>query len=357
MTNVRRPGKRRRLSLAVLTVACALGLGVALTATPAASSSRPASHGVSAENQAAARAQVEKANALYQQGKYAEAQGANNQALLLDPHNVDAMLMHDALASLLGRATGPAPVTQPGRIPLLTPPQINILRAMEMAPNERVTGRFEGKTLEEFWNNVIMNRPTGDKSKAAHDRFLAPANFPAQLRLIKDSGNLKYLQGIVTISDPAALAAYRSGTGVSNYVLQNCATAECHASISRRAGNFRLVQPATTPEQQYTNFYILSMYANRDGKMIDRDNPEKSLLLQYSLPYANASIPHPHVDIHRLSGPSDPRVRTAINWIRALAFPKPNYGITYQVPVTEPAATASTPAASAATQGTRPAAR
>ena len=122
-------------------------------------------------------------------------------------------------------------------------------------------------------------------------------------------------------------------------MLQNCATAECHASTSKQAGNFRLVNPASTPEQQYTNFYILAMYSNRDGKMIDRDNPEKSLLLQYSLPYANAGTKHPKIDVRRISGVNDPRLRAMNDWIKALAFPKPSYGIAYEVAGAAPATT------------------
>jgi hypothetical protein len=138
---------------------------------------------------------------------------------------------------------------------------------------------------------------------------------------------------------------------VEPYVLQNCATAACHAGD--KAGNFKLYRPgAGTPEQVlYTNFYILAMYTNKDGKMIDHDKPDQSLLLQYGMVKAAAVIPHPgKAEVRYFTDRNDPKFKAMSDWInKQLRFPRPNYGIVYELPGSAPAAThpASRPSAPA----------
>lgn len=338
-------GLGRRAVLACVAAWCALGVGAVLAAAPSggrgAAASAPATRGVTAVDRKAAEDQFDKANALYKQGRFNEAQAENEKALGLDPVNTNALLMRQVLEGKIaesgggsgaGRGTGGGSATTPGKVNLLAAQQVSQIRAMEAGLNDRLTGKFDPKVLEDFWSSVMLKDPLEDKSKGAHDRFVSAANFLQQLARIKQANENKYLQGATITTDPAVLKAFTAGGGVNTFVLQNCATAECHASSSKQAGNFRLINPTTNAEAQYTNFYILSMYSNADGKMIDRDNPEKSLLLQYSLPYAAATARHPKSDVRRLTGLNDARLRSMNDWIKSLAFPKPNYGIVYEVP-------------------------
>ena len=199
MNNSRGFGTRQRRLTIVASLAVAfMGLGLALAATPAgrgaATASTPARGTV--PNKAAADAQFEKANVLYQAGKYAEAQVENERALALDPGNMQAQLMRQVLQSKL--AGGEVPPTRtggagaaPGKIPLLTTQQVNLIRAMEATPNDRLTGRFDPKVLEDFWTNVVLKDQFEDKSRAAHDRFVNPNNFQGQLMGIRKSNELK----------------------------------------------------------------------------------------------------------------------------------------------------------------------
>ena len=342
-------GRRRRVALLGLSALSVLGVSMVLAAAPATgrggAASAPATRSVSAADKKAAEDQFDKANALYKQGKFSDAQTENEKALKLDPGNTNALLMRQVLEGKLaggdgGRASaGGGGGSAPGKFSVLTMQQVSLIRAIEGNAADHLTGKFDPKALEDFWNAVVVKDPLEDKTKAAHDRFVNAANFPLQLSRIKGSNELKYLQGATITSDPAVMKAFVSQGGVNSYVMQNCATLDCHAGTSKSAGNFRLANPASNAEQQYTNFFILSMYSNADGKMLDRDNPERSLLLQYSLPYAVASVKHPKSDIRRISGLNDQRLRSMSDWIKSLAFPKPNYGIVYEVPSTVPAAT------------------
>ena len=81
-------------------------------------------------------------------------------------------------------------------------------------------------------------------------------------------------------ADPAAIGP-NSFRNVQTFVLQNCATSECHAAEKPGAGgNFRLISLSgglnnpTAEQQLYTNFYIMAMYANKDGK-IDKEERAK----------------------------------------------------------------------------------
>jgi hypothetical protein len=93
----------------------------------------------------------------------------------------------------------------------------------------------------------------------------------------------------------------------------------------------------------------MSMYnAKSGGKVIDRDNPERSLFLQYALPRQQATFQHPgDVDLRKLANSQDPRFLSFVAWVRNLALPRPNYGITFDVGgavATPPGAPAPSPA-------------
>jgi hypothetical protein len=338
----------RRYAAGACCALAALSLGIALAASSPAS--QPATRrAVPAADKAAADAQFDKAKALYDQKKFAEAQAENDKALKLDPANVNAVLLQGLLKNALaagGSSASSSPVTvvAQGRIPLLTNAQITVIRILELSPDDtRLAGRIDPKVLEDFWQNVVVKDVTEVSTKAAHDAFVNPANFANQVRRIRQNRDSKYMEKVTLNTDPASFALYRGS--VQNFALQNCATAECHSERGQ-GGNFRLLNPATGPDQQYTNFFILTQYANADGPMVDRANPDKSLLFQYALPWVNAAAPHPKVDIRKLSGPNDSRVRTLFQWINSLAFPKPIYDLKYTVPgaatvpVSAPAATA-----------------
>jgi hypothetical protein len=300
----------------------------------------------------AARA-YQRAKTLYEQGKYKEAAPFADRALSLDPKNTDAGILKQAIAQRLataagagGGATGPAATgpagSQPAVTALLTPAQVSALRLAELHEGETgLVGKVDHKVLVQFWNEVIKKQPGADVSRQAQDAFLNPANFSLQVAQIRAANLPEYLSKIQMQSDPADMVVFR--TRVHPFVLQNCATATCHAGP--KAGNLRLFRPAgTTVIDQilYTNFYILATYTRPaagggEERMINRDEPRKSLLLQYGLPKSIATSPHPgKVEVRRLADENSPEFVGMVEWIRSLTFPTPVYVLPEAAPATAP---------------------
>jgi hypothetical protein len=310
------------------------GLVLGQTSDPAAAPPRPAP--VSAANKAAAAEQFQVAKNLYDAGKFTDANVENEKALRLDPANASALALKAVLASKVGASTSNSATTKSvaasrGALKNLTPQQISTVRLMEMSPADTaVRGKIDGKVVEEFWSEVLSKDPMVDSSKAAHDNFVRAGNFVTQAGRIRDSGVQKYIEQVSITTDPIVMTAYKNN--VRAFVMQNCATADCHGG--EKAGSFRLAN-GTGDAVDYTNFYVLSMYANTSGKMLDRDTPENSLLLQYALPKTAARSPHPVVEVRRFTGTNDARFRSIYEWIKALNLPRPKYGI--EAAVTAPA--------------------
>lgn len=115
-------------------------------------------------------------------------------------------------------------------------------------------------------------------------------------------------------NDPASFQTFKNIH--RTYVLGYCATNECHGGAN--AGPLFLFNGRPTDNQTvYTNFYILNAYSNDKGYMIDRSKPEQSLLIQYGMPPAMASLKHPNVPgwSPRILTPNDASLRTIREWV------------------------------------------
>jgi hypothetical protein len=347
-------GKLWRNSLAALSLAVAASIGITSSFAETATSIPAAAQG---KTTPAVDAFV-KARELYQQEKYPEAKIENDRALRLDPKFKDALTLRGMIQAKLdegpGGATAGETTAAPGnaKVRLLKASDISLVRIHEWSPDtdSKLTGRVDRKVLEDFWNEIVRKQDDASAtSKAAHDAFLT--NFQQQVKRIKDAGEAKYMEKVMFNGDPLPLATFR--TKIQPYVMQNCATAACHAG--EKAGNFRLIRATNAASDQiiYTNFYILSKYSNADGKMIDRDTPEKSLLFQYGVIKESSKKPHPgKVELRAFVDQSDPRLQAMVEWVKTLTFPPPNYGITYELPGATPAPTPAP--ASAPASHTRP---
>jgi hypothetical protein len=317
---------------------------------------------VSPDNHAAAIEQFQKARDLYQEGKYKDADVANDKALQLDPTLGDAQLLHKILQSKLsetptagpnGKPEGPGKTT--GNFKLLNPQQISMIRLQELSNNEQnVRGKVPSKTLQAFWNDYQKNQVGADLSTAAYNNFTNPLNFMGQVKAIKLANMPQLAQTIEITSDPADMIPFRNS--VHTWVLQNCATSGCHGG--EKAGKFRLYHPPGQPSEAaiYTNFYILSTYTPADGgKLLDRDQPDKSDLLQYALPKVTAIHAHPGtLEVHKFGDANNVEYRSIAAWVKGLAYPQPQYGIVYELPGAAPTTKPDAPATKPAPRGNPP---
>ena len=85
-----------------------------------------------------------------------------------------------------------------------------------------------------------------------------------------------------------------------------------------------------------TNFYILTQTKIDGRRMIDRDTPEDSLLLQWGLPKADAKFAAPDSERWQpyFRGTDDDRYKDMLKWIELLirANQDTTYDIKYELP-------------------------
>ncbi len=243
--------------------------------------------------------------------------------------------------------SGTAPTTQTTaaapEIPkvrrLLTMDEINIIRQKEMQQDDpKIRVRLENGVVRRYL-------ATGDHDPAEFAK-LTPQ---AQAAEILAHGDAKMSKDVHILTDPAAIAEYR--TKVQPLIANGCASTACHGGT--KAGDFALYSGDST-SAAYTNFYTLFGYSLAvDGVRylaLDRDTPERSLVLQYGLPRADGKPPHPKVANWRarFKSTSDPAYDTISSWMtKSLSVMQPEYGIQVAVrlPVaaSEPAAAGSAP--------------
>ncbi len=306
----------------------------------------------SSANTVEARVHCNKAYDLYNQKKYQQAAEENNAALTLDPDYRNAQLLKSLIDPNL---TGGGAVVTAGNVnhTLLTKDEISRIRLNEINPDidlKTIKGVIPRKDVEDFWKEVILKDPAQtDTSKAAHDKFVQPDNLGLQIKAMKDAQAIKYYDHVKLNSDPADMVTFRQL--VHPFVMNNCATANCHDSKNNRGLPLVALAGRNPTDVAYTNFYILNSLTYNGHPMIDRNNPADSLLIQFATdPKSGVAIPHPGnkpVPHHFTNTTTDPMAVKIAAWIGSLTF-APNYGINYQIPARPaPAPAASAPAGAA----------
>jgi hypothetical protein len=244
----------------------------------------------------------------------------------------------------------------------LRPSEINAIRQAEMRPDDLgVRIRFE--------RNVL--RRAVDYIGRDHAGEFYSLNAMQQAHLILSKGPAEMRSDVMIVNDPPAMLQYRRM--VQPYVVQNCATSACHGGNSA-VTKLQFVTPADSDAATYTNFYILTKYVqpakqagnqvfgHGDLRMIDRQRPAQSLLIQYGMPGTMVDFAHPDVPNYRppLRGVNDPRYKQLLDWIgQALQPVEPSYGFDFNTPATQPTSgpatmTANPPATRPAPMPARP---
>jgi hypothetical protein len=149
---------------------------------------------------------------------------------------------------------------------------------------------------------------------------------------------------VLVKSDPAAVREFK--TKIWPVLAGSCASSACHGG-AKGQGSFKLFNVALNDDKvMYTNFYILSAWSKGGLKMVDREYPENSLLLQYGLPANLARFVHPGKNEAVFRRKDEANYRIIENWItKSLAHPLlDGYRIDYKLPLLdEPAATQASP--------------
>lgn len=290
---------------------------------------------------------LELARWCFDQHQYPEAREIADEAAKLDPNSTDAVAMQDLIrrqVALENRSsTGTAVPTTPGDIhstpasverSFLQPGDINLVKSAELQTSDTVRFRFENGVEKRFLE--ISGTDPKDYSKlSAAEKYTR----------IRKTGSADLLRDVTIVGDPSRIANYRQK--VQPMMLAGCASAGCHGTMAGKEFVV-FVNANGSDAATYSNYYILSHYTRTlqspgnglfaggkvERKMIDRSNPEQSLLLEYGLPRGAATFKHPQVNglsaVYR--DKNDPRYKTVLEWIKSLGPIEPTYRVNYTPP-------------------------
>ena len=225
--------------------------------------------------------------------------------------------------------SGDVTTTQPTAERLLKPDQINAIRQAELRPDDAgVRIRFERDVKRRFMEYTGRTPPE-----------INAMSVNQLVQEIIKKGTPEMRRDVIIQNDPPAMMEFRRN--VQPFVLNNCATSGCHGTI--QPAKLSLITPGDSEAAMYTNFYTLQTYIKKiqnagdnvfgrgELRMIDRQGPGQSLLVQYGLPPAIAEFDHPDVPGYRapFRGVNDQRYQLVLRWIGESLVPvPPDYGFT-----------------------------
>lgn len=221
------------------------------------------------------------------------------------------------------------PAHESGGIPLLTLDQVNLIKVYEVDLGGSTRFVIDRPVIERLLRDYA-DSPLIPTTREGKDRFLALP--PAEVLNVMFRVQARELYGEVKVlGNPPALKLFRDNVN-RGWLVNTCASPSCHGGGSG-VSSLELVNRRTTSEQTvYTNFLILERHRlDGDVPLIDYEKPERSPLLQMALPRAESALPHPEVHgwTPAFRTPDDRRFQQAVDWIKAMYRPRPDYPIEY----------------------------
>ncbi|MFI4896468.1 MAG: hypothetical protein ACIARR_01440 [Phycisphaerales bacterium JB059] len=270
-------------------------------------------------------------------------------ALKAEPYNEQGKAMRAWLEQQikLGKRA-PAPRTDgrpsiPGRaaakpFPTLSKDEINLIRVYEVDlrdPPRILIGRdVIERFMQEYAHSELIpvTRDGRESFLRAPPARILDVMFRLQARA--------YYPEVKVLDDPESMRLWKRNVHAA-WLNNACASARCHGG--EHAGRLWLQNKHVNSDATaYTNFLILDRFRLPDGTpLIDWDDPARSPLLQMALSRSASLTPHP--DVGRGPGSrgwrpvfrstEDRRFQLAVEWIRSMYRPRPEYPIDYQPPL------------------------
>ncbi len=238
--------------------------------------------------------------------------------------------------------TGPTTTTKSGTdtLPPLAPSNllnqedIYRIRLMELKSDDKVLVQYRNDVLERFIKSM---RGIGDFQTPEFERKFRGYPKVKQVLYVLDNTdreNSVIRDDILIKSDPRVMRDFR--VRIWPIIARSYASPNCYGGVKGRDGLKLFNVPLTDERIAYTNFYILHTWERGGRKMINRDNPEMSLLLQYGLPKNLAKVPAPDYVPGPIfpTGKEDRNYKLIAEWIESLYRPflSPGYRIDYKLP-------------------------
>ncbi len=226
----------------------------------------------------------------------------------------------------------------------LTDEQIDLIKVYEVNLNQRPRVMIKRTDLEDFVKSNLGKEGVPE-NRREKDRFLRMEGYE-QLAVIFRAKARDFYSKARVLGDPEVFKDFK--VIHRTYILNRCATTDCHGGTEARGLFLFNRRPGLSPDQiVYTNFYILNSYgATKAGTrydMIDRADPQRSLLLQFGMNPEDSVFPHPPVRGMQAAftrGQEDRQYQMVRDWIQSLYSPAPDYGIDYRVPISATPASA-----------------
>ncbi|NLW87174.1 MAG: hypothetical protein GXY38_09910 [Planctomycetes bacterium] len=282
---------------------------------------------------ASADAQYELAEWAYKNNLREHARRHLREALRIDPDHIKAK-------ALLAQVEAQRPQGQDGTQGtaadadfrqewLIDQQDIERVRLEELRPGDKVTVRLQNNVINRF---VEMMDGTDEfkKPRAAEQfRGLPPIRQVHYMLDKLDSDNTSIKDDIVVTSDPKFMIDFRQR--IWPLVASTCGASACHGGSEVRGGLRLFVSGVSSERIDYTNFVILDGFVSQGRRMIDRANPEMSLLVSYALPEGQGKFRHP-VKINPAFSRTSPSYHMLLSWIKDLRTIHPDYRLQYKPP-------------------------
>jgi hypothetical protein len=222
--------------------------------------------------------------------------------------------------------------------PTLSPEEINLMKVYEVdltrPPAMELQRGAIDRLVERYGDHELM--PQTPEGIEALRRW--PAHRVLELMFRMRARDM-YSQVLIT-GYPEAIRRFRDDVHGS-WLSRSCATNRCHGGTE--AGRLMLRNVAKGADATvFTNLLILDRFRLPDGTpLIDYEQPERSPLLQMAVDPKKSTFQHPplpkETGVWRapISGPEDPYYKDAIDWIRSMYAPRPEYPIEYTPPRTK----------------------
>lgn len=218
-------------------------------------------------------------------------------------------------------------------LPLLTNADVNLIRVYEIDFDHPPKITISPDTVRALIEKYGTDRQVPASQTGRNAMFRAAAEQPMEiLRLMFELRARDLYPQIQVNSEPHALNLFRQRVH-DTWLMNNCATSRCHGGPD--AGAFVLHRKNYKNERvRYTNFLILERFkSDPQWPLINYERPEDSLVIQYGLSREDATVrkPHPRVPGWKPAfSPINPRMKQdAIEWIRSMMQPRPDYPIEF----------------------------
>lgn len=219
----------------------------------------------------------------------------------------------------------------PGEFPLLSESQVNLVKVYEIDLDDPPPIVIDRETVDELLEEY-GDHPDIPVSREGRQAF----HRKPPLEILKTMFRLRAreLYSRVRVRKlPESLRRFRDHVNAT-WLVNACATTRCHGGTE--AGRLALYnRDPRTERSAVTNFMILDRFHLDDGTpMINYETPQRSPLLQMTLPREESAFPHPEVYGWRpvFRELEARRLQQAVEWIKSMHRPRLDYPIAYEPP-------------------------